>query len=166
MLEEAIASVRAQTFTDWELCLVDDGSSDPRVTATLHRHAAQDQRIHVIRRDQAGGISTATNTALKIATGEYIALLDHDDTLEPHALELVAQQVTANPELDMIYSDEDVIAGDQQIAKHLKPDWSPEMFCALMYTCHVGVYRRALAQQSAASTPSSMGVRTTTSYCA
>ena len=145
MLEEAISSVRGQSFGDWELCLVDDGSSDPEVIEALRRHAAGDERVHLVRREQAGGIATATNAALEIASGEYIALLDHDDTLEPHALELVAQRLEADPDLDMIYSDEDVVADGRRIARHLKPDWSPETFNSAMYTCHLGVYRRAIA---------------------
>ena len=144
MLEEAIASVRSQTFTDWELHLVDDGSRDPEIIHALQRHTASDPRIHLHRREKPGGISTATNTALQHATGEYIALLDHDDTLEPHALDLIAQQLDTNPALDMIYTDEDVVASGRRTARHLKPDWSPENFCAFMYTCHLGVYRRAL----------------------
>jgi GT2 family glycosyltransferase/SAM-dependent methyltransferase len=145
LLEAALSSVRTQSFADWELCLVDDGSRDPEVVETLRRHAAADERIHLVRREQAGGIATATNAALEIASGEYIALLDHDDELEPHALELVAQKIQADPDLDMIYSDEDVIADGRPIWSHLKPDWSPESFNSMMYTCHLGVYRRAIA---------------------
>jgi GT2 family glycosyltransferase len=145
MLESAIGSVREQTFGDWELCLVDDGSTDPEVIATLERHAASDPRIHVERRETAGGISTATNTALALAAGEYIALLDHDDALVPDALQRVAEQIAAQPDLDMIYSDEDVVGDSGVIEHHPKPGWSPEQMSALMYTCHLGVYRRALA---------------------
>ena len=145
MLEEAIWSVRRQSFADWELCLSDDGSRDPDVIAALRRHVDEDQRIRLVRRDQAGGISAATNAALALARGEYIALLDHDDWLEPDALETVAGTVSADPTLDMLYSDEDVVADGRRIALHLKPDWSPESFCSAMYTCHVGVYRRELA---------------------
>lgn len=145
MLEEAIWSVRGQSFSDWELCLSDDGSSDPEVIAALQRHADEDGRIRLVRRDRAGGISVATNSALELARGEFIALLDHDDWLEPDALETVARTLSADPTLDMLYSDEDVVADGQRIARHLKPDWSPESFCSAMYTCHVGVYRRALA---------------------
>ena len=145
MLEASIASVRGQTFTDWELCLVDDGSTNPEVIAALKRHAAEDSRIHVERRDQAGGISTATNAALDLATGRYIALLDHDDTLTPDALQHVADKLAEDPDLDMIYSDEDVIRTDGIVEHHLKPGWSPEHMSALMYTCHLGVYRRQLA---------------------
>ena len=125
MLEEAIASVRAQTFTNWELCLADDGSTDPEIIAALERHAASDPRIHLTRRDTAGGISAATNTALETATGEYIALLDHDDTLAPDALQHVADRIAAQPDLDMIYTDEDIVLDGQQIWIHLKPDGHP-----------------------------------------
>ena len=145
MLEEAIASVRGQTFTDWELCLVDDGSTNPDVIAALQRHAASDPRIRSKRRDAAGGISAATNTALELATGEYVALLDHDDSLTPDALECVAEALAREPDLDMIYTDEDVVGDTGVIGHHRKPGWSPEHMSALMYTCHLGVYRRSLA---------------------
>ncbi len=113
MLEEAIASVKAQTFTDWELCLIDDGSRNPEIITALKQHAAADPRIHLKRREHAGGISTATNAALELATGQYIALLDHDDTLTPDALEHVADQIANQPDLDMIYSDEDIVLDGQ-----------------------------------------------------
>jgi GT2 family glycosyltransferase len=145
MLEDAIASVRSQTFADWELCLVDDGSTDPTVIAALERHAASDPRIRLKRRETAGGISAATNAALGLATGEYIALLDHDDALAPDALRRVAHEIAAQPDLDMIYSDEDVVGDKGLIDHHPKPGWSPEHMSAVMYTCHLGVYRRALA---------------------
>ena len=147
MLEEAIASVRAQTFTDWELCLVDDGSTNPDVIAALERHAASDPRIHLTRRDTAGGISAATNAALELATGDYIALLDHDDTLAPDALQRVADQIAAQPDLDMIYTDEDIVMDGRQIWLHLKPGWSPDTLRTNGYTCHLGVYRRALVTE-------------------
>jgi GT2 family glycosyltransferase len=145
MLEEAIASVLQQTFTNWELCLVDDGSRKPEIIQALQRHAAGDPRIHLLRRDTAGGISTATNAALGLATGQYVALLDHDDTLEPDALQLVAAKLHDDPTLDMIYSDEAVVSAGGALARIHKPDWSPENMTALMYTCHLGVYRRGLA---------------------
>jgi len=144
MLEESIASVQAQTFAAWELCLVDDGSTDPEVIAALERHAGSDPRIHLERRESAGGIAAATNTALDLATGEYIALLDHDDTLVPEALQRVAEQISADPSLDMIYSDEDIVMDGRPIWLHLKPGWSPDTLRTNGYTCHLGVYRRAL----------------------
>jgi O-antigen biosynthesis protein len=145
ILAEAIESVRHQTIGDWELYLVDDGSSDPEVIAMLERYAAIEPRIRLTRRRRAGGISSATNAALAMAAGEYIVLLDHDDTLEPDTLERIAAKVAEDPSVDMIYSDEDVIAEDGIVTRHLKPAWSPEHLALVMYTCHVGVYRRALA---------------------
>jgi GT2 family glycosyltransferase len=147
MLEEAIMSVRSQTFAGWELCLVDDGSSRPEVTTVLERHAASDHRIHLRRRETAGGISAATNDALELATGEYIALLDHDDTLASDALQRVAEQIADQPDLDMIYSDEDIVMDGRQIWLHLKPAWSPDTLRTNGYTCHLGVYRRALVAE-------------------
>jgi GT2 family glycosyltransferase len=144
ILDEAIASVRQQTLADWELCLVDDGSGDPEIIGALERYAAADPRIHLKRRETAGGIATATNAAMELATGEYIALLDHDDMLAPDALQHVADQITSRPELDMIYSDEDIVLDGRPIWRHFKPDWSPDTLRVNGYTCHLGVYRRSL----------------------
>ncbi len=167
MLEEAIASVQAQTFTDWELCLIDDGSRNPEIITALQHHAAADPRIHLKRREHAGGISTATNAALELATGQYIALLDHDDTLTPDALAHVADQIATQPDLDMIYTDEDVVADGNLIERHFKPGWSPESMAVLMYTCHLGVYRRSLAVDAGRiPVASSTAARTTTSCSA
>ena len=145
VLRAAIASVRDQDFTDWELCLVDDGSQDPEVRRTLEGAAAADPRIQLQRLSPAGGISAATNAALAAARGQYVALLDHDDLLTEDALEHVAAAIAADPALDMIYTDEAILR-DGEVAEHyLKPGWAPESMCSLMFTCHLGVYRRALS---------------------
>jgi GT2 family glycosyltransferase len=147
MLDEAVESVRGQTFGDWELCLVDDGSRNPQVMAAIERHAASDPRIRLARHPAARGISAATNTALGRATGRYIALLDHDDTLAPDALEQIAARIAADPTLDMVYSDEDIVDGGRQVWVHLKPAWSPDTLRTNGYTCHLGVYRRSLVEE-------------------
>jgi glycosyltransferase involved in cell wall biosynthesis len=147
MLDEAVGSVRAQTFGAWELCLADDGSRDPHVIAALERHAASDPRIRLVRQPVASGISAATNAALSRATGRYIALLDHDDTLAPDALEQIAARIAADPALDMVYSDEDIVDGGRQVWVHLKPAWSPDTLRTNGYTCHLGVYRRSLVEE-------------------
>ena len=146
MLEEAIASVRNQTYPHWELCLVDDGSTNPQITTTLQRHAASDPRIHLTRHATARGISEATNAALTLATGDYIALLDHDDTLTPDALQHIADRIATDPTLDMLYSDEDTVLDGRRVWAHLKPAWSPDTLRTNGYTCHLGVYRRALVR--------------------
>ena len=146
MLEEAIASVRDQTFTELGAVPGRRRLHQPRD----HRRSAPprrlDPRIHLERRETAGGISTATNTALELATGEYIALLDHDDTLAPDALQHVADQIANQPDLDMIYSDEDIVLDGRPIWLHLKPGWSPDTLRTNGYTCHLGVYRRDLVR--------------------
>ncbi len=145
LLRSTIASVVGQTFTDWELCLFDDGSRLPEVTEALEAAAAGDERIKLQRRAPAGGISAATNAALAMASGEYVALLDHDDLLVPTALEAIAEALDQHPELDMLYSDEAVVGGQPPYLPVIKPGWSPENIHELMYTNHVGVYRRELA---------------------
>ena len=145
MLQEAIDSVRVQSYQHWELVLADDGSRDPEIVAELDRYTAEDPRITLVRRATAGGISIASNAALERATGEYVALLDHDDTLDPHALAHVARMLVEDPALDMVYTDEAVLENGSLTAQHLKPDWSPELIEVAMYTTHLGVYRRSLA---------------------
>ena len=144
ILAEAIDSVLGQTYERWELILSDDGSRDPRIVAELQRRAATDPRIKLTRRASAGGISVATNAALELASGEYVALLDHDDTLDLDALAQFAAAINAEPDLDMLYSDEDIVLDGRPVWVHRKPGWSPDTLNTNGYTCHLGVYRRAL----------------------
>lgn len=146
VLAETLDSVLAQTFTDWQLCLVDDGSGDPDVVALLDHYAAADRRIRVQRREAAGGISTATNAALAAAEGEYVALLDHDDVLVPEALATVERALRERPGTDMVYSDEELFGDGDPGHVFAKPHYSPELLRSQMYTCHLGVYRRSLAE--------------------
>jgi len=147
VLEETIGSVIAQSFEDWELCLVDDGSADPAVREALRRHADADPRIRLLRREVAGGISTATNAALEMAEGEYVALLDHDDLLVPDALARVDAALREHPGTDMLYSDEELFEDAAPTHVFAKPHWSPDLLRSQMYTCHLGVYRRSLAEE-------------------
>lgn len=144
-LRAAIDSVLEQIYPDWELCIADDASTQPHVRAVLEEYAAQDQRIKVLFRDANGHISRSSNSALELATGEFVALLDHDDMLRPEALYEVAWLLNRHPEADMIYSDEDKIDefGHRQ-DPFFKPDWCPDSFLTCMYTCHLGVYRRSI----------------------
>jgi GT2 family glycosyltransferase/SAM-dependent methyltransferase len=147
-LTQLLDHVRQQQYEHWQLCIVDDGSRDPRVRALIAQHAAEDERIVVHRNEEAGGISAATNAALALADGEFVALLDHDDVLAHDALAHVAAALDANPDADMLYTDEDhILWTGRRFAPYLKPDWSPELFNSLMFTCHLGVYRRELVEQ-------------------
>ena len=146
-LRLAIDSVLRQTYPHWELCIADDQSSEPHVRPVLEEYASRDQRIRVTFREQRGNIAAASNSALALATGEYIALLDHDDELAEQALFKVAQAIVADRGLAMLYSDEDKLDLDgRHVEPFFKPDWSPEYFLSYMYTTHLGVYRTALVR--------------------
>jgi len=144
-LQACIDSVRSQIYPHWQLCLADDKSTDPRIHEILKRSAAADRRITVTWRPQNGHICRATNSALELATGTYIGLLDNDDLLTPHALFEMAKVMVADPLVDYLYSDEDKIddAGTR-FEPYYKPGWSPDLLCGFMYTCHLSVYRTSL----------------------
>jgi GT2 family glycosyltransferase len=148
LLRRMLRSVRRQSFRDWELCLVDDGSRGPHVGETLARASAGDPRIRVEHLAENAGIVAASNRALEIACGDFVALLDHDDELHPDALAHVAEAIEANPEVDYVYTDEDKIdERGRHSAPFFKPDWSPERLRTQMYTCHLSVLRRGLAEE-------------------
>ncbi len=147
-LREAIDSVLNQVYPYWEFCIADDASTLPHVREILEEYVAKDSRIKVIYRNENGHISKSSNSALELATGEFISLLDHDDTLTPDALYEVVLLLNRYPDADMIYSDEDKLSPDEQlISPFFKPEWSPESFFSRMYTCHLGTYRHSLIKE-------------------
>jgi O-antigen biosynthesis protein len=148
VLEAMLASVRKQTFGDWELCIVDDCSGEPHLREMLGQAEREDPRIRVAWRAENGGIVAASNDALEMARGEFVALLDHDDELHPDALAHVHEALLANPEADYVYTDEDKIdRGGHHSGPFFKPDWSPERMRTQMYTCHLSVMRRSLVEE-------------------
>jgi O-antigen biosynthesis protein len=147
-LKAAIDSVIHQVYPHWELCIADDVSPNPDIQQILKEYAQADERIKVVFREENGHISRSSNSALELATGEFIALLDHDDVLAPEALYEMALMINKHPEADMIYSDEDKIdEKNQRKFPFFKPDWCPDSFLSRMYTCHLGVYRRSLVHE-------------------
>ena len=144
----AIASVRNQIYPHWELCIADDRSTLPGLIRALDR-LPPDPRIKLTRRDTNGHICAASNSAAHSATGDFIALLDHDDLLAPHALYTVARRLQDEPESDLIYSDEDKIdADDDRYDPQYKPDWSPELLLSYNYINHFTVIRRSLFERA------------------
>ena len=147
-LSRCIDSVMAQAYSNWELCLADDASTEGHVRGVLERYRAKDQRVKVVYLAENQGIAGATNAALELASGEYTGLLDNDDELTPDALFEVARLINEHPEADMIYSDEDKLNQDgARCEPFFKPDWSPDLLLSQMYTCHFGVYRRSIADR-------------------
>lgn len=144
-LDRAIASVREQVYTHWELCIADDCSTAPGVRPLLEKWAAADPRIRVIYRQENGHISLATNSAADLAGGEFIALLDHDDELSPDALGEVALRLAEGDITDLLYTDDDKIdEAGRRYMPQFKEDYSPEHLLSCMYFCHLLVIRRSL----------------------
>ena len=146
-LRPAVESVLAQAYQEWELCVCDDGSTSAETRATLDDLARQDPRIHVRILSANAGISVATNVALAMAEGEYVAMLDSDDELLPGSLLEVAEVLKDDRAIDVVYTDQDYIEADGRVAEpFFKPDWSLEMFRGVMYVGHLLVVRRRLAE--------------------
>ena len=143
-LRDAIESVCGQYYAGWELCICDDGSTAAGVRETLDEYARRDARIRLDRAATNGGIAAASNRALKMATGEFVGLLDHDDRLTPDALfEIVATLQQADA--DLLYSDEDRLdRNGRRRAPRFKPAWSPDLLLSCMYLAHFTVYRKTV----------------------
>jgi O-antigen biosynthesis protein len=147
-LSEAIESVKAQSYDNWELCIADDASTVSGIRELLLRYAEDDERIKVELRKENGHISKASNSALSLASGDWIGLLDHDDLLTPDALFWVAQCINDYPESKLIYSDEDKIDEVGVLAgPYFKPDWNRELFYGHNLICHFGVYAKSLLEE-------------------
>ena len=146
-LSKCVDSVLAQSYGNWQLCIADDHSTRQDVRPMLERYARLDDRITVVFREKNGHISRATNSALAEATGDYVALMDNDDEISPHALFEVAKTINEHPDVDLIYTDEDKI--DEKGVRsdpHFKPDFSPDLLLSTNYISHLGVYRRSIVE--------------------
>jgi O-antigen biosynthesis protein len=145
ILEKTIDSVLAQSYSNWDLCLADDGSQSPEIDRIFTKYST-DSRIKTVQLPQNGGISKASNAALAMATGDYIALLDHDDELAVDALYHVVHAINRDPDAEIFYSDEDHIdeAGVRS-DPFFKPDWSPDLILSENYVTHFMVFRTDLA---------------------
>jgi GT2 family glycosyltransferase len=139
----AIESVRRQLYPHWELCVADDASPGYELWNLLRAYAHDDPRIKVTRRGANGGISAATNSALEMAAGAYVALMDHDDILPEHALYEVAAAIDRDPDVALLYSDEDKIdAEGVRSEPYFKPGFNYELLLRQNLISHLGVYRR------------------------
>ncbi len=148
VLKECLLSVRAQAYPYWQWILVDDGSTDKQTLQLLKSEAIQDPRIKCIFLNHSQGIAVATNTALAQVQGDYVIFLDHDDRLALDALFYIAQAIREQANVDIIYSDRDMISPEGKRYQHLfKPDWSPETLLSGNYIFHLMCYRNSLLKQ-------------------
>ncbi len=146
-LRKAVESVMRQVYPNWQLCLVDDGSKKPHIGPLLRAYAEKDSRIKTVRQKN-GGISAASNTGLRMAEGEFVAFMDHDDELAPEALYEVVRRLNVEPDLDLIYSDEDKLdLQGRRETPFFKPDWSPDLLLSMNYICHLTVARKRLLDE-------------------
>ncbi len=147
-LRAAIESVLDQLYTNWELCIADDCSPSPHVRKILEEYAAKDARIKTVFRDTNGHISAASNSALELATGEFVALLDHDDEISEDALFYAAKEINDFPATAMIYTDEDLIdENGRRYDLKFKPDWSRDLFYSVNYVTHFAIYRTEILRR-------------------
>lgn len=147
LLRACVESVFAQGYPHWELCIADDASTKPGVRELLAEYAKRDARVRLRFRELNGHIVEASNSALELATGEFVVLLDHDDELAQHALFAVAKALQQRPSAQLLYSDEDKLDRDgKRCSPYFKPDYAPDLLYSQNYFSHLGVYRRDLVR--------------------
>ncbi|MGI8740370.1 MAG: glycosyltransferase [Gammaproteobacteria bacterium] len=147
-LRSAIQSVLDQLYDHWELCIADDCSTEPYVAGVLREYEGKDRRIKVVVRTENGNISACSNSAIALATGDYFALLDHDDALPEKSLYTVAVAINKHPSANIIYSDEDKIdEHDKRNTPYFKTDWNPDLFYGQNIINHLGVYRASAVKE-------------------
>jgi len=161
ILESTIRSVLEQTYDNWELCIVDGNSKNPNIQNILKNFSNDDPRIKIKILEENRGISGNSNAALSIASGEFIAFLDHDDTLAPFALFEVVKALNKNRDLDFIYSDRDLLSeeGKYRFNPLFKPDWSPDLMFSANYLTHLCVIRKSLVDQLGGLLPETDGAQ-------
>jgi len=147
-LAEAIESVKTQLYPHWQLCIANDASTNPEIKKLLDQFELADSRINIVHRAQNGHISAASNSALAIANGDWVAFLDHDDLLTEQALYSIVSAINKNQALKLVYSDEDKIdANGVRYDPYFKCDFNYDLFLAQNIICHLAAYRRDLVDQ-------------------
>lgn len=148
-LRDCLDSVLGQIYENWELCIVDDASPSPETREIIKEYAAEDSRITYKFLKKNQHIAGATNNAIDMATGEFVALFDHDDLLWPNALLEVVKALNQDKKLDFIYSDEDKITENrhQHLGPFFKPDWNPDFMHSVNYITHLAVIRTSLLKK-------------------
>jgi GT2 family glycosyltransferase len=137
-LHSAIQSVIKQVYSNWELCIADDASTNPNINSILKSYAEKDSRIKVIFREKRGHISKTSNAALDLTEGTFVIFLDHDDELREHSLLRIVEEINKFPKVRFIYSDEDKIdEKGHRFDHHFKTDWNPDLLLSQNYICHL-----------------------------
>jgi len=148
LLSECLDSILNQTYKNFEICLADDNSSNEETKETLKEYEEKDGRIKVVYRKENGMISKASNSALELATGDFIMLVDNDDTISRDAMYYMVEALNKNKKLDFIYSDEDKLDYNaNRCEPHFKPDYSPDTLMSINYICHLSMIRKTIVDE-------------------
>lgn len=147
LLTQCIESILVQTYDNWELCIADDASPSEETVKTIKKYL-DNPKIKTVFRESNGHIALATNSALELASGEFISLMDHDDLLSPDALFETVKVINEHPDADLIYSDEDKIEDDKwHVEPFFKPDWSPDFLLSCNVITHFATVRHSLMKR-------------------
>ena len=150
-LRQLMDSLLAQTYANWELCIANASPEDASMEYVLKEYAKKDSQILWKKLEENKGIAENTNEAFAMATGEFAGLLDHDDLLAPNALYEVAKALETEPDIDVLYTDEDKVRGDEVLEHfqpHLKPDFNIDLLRSNNYICHFFVVRKSLLEKT------------------
>ncbi|MGI6217143.1 MAG: glycosyltransferase family 2 protein [Coriobacteriales bacterium] len=145
--ETMVDSVVRQSYGNFELILVNASPDNAELDAAIKRRAASDGRISVVTLAENKGIALNTAAGIQASTGDFIAFLDHDDTLALDALFCYARAINDTPDIDMLYSDEDHLQNGSYVNPYFKPDWSPDLLLGMNYVCHFLCVRASVLRQ-------------------
>lgn len=148
-LRRLTESFQEQTYSNWELCFSDGSGAQSPLTELLKELTVKDNRIKYVSHEEPLQISENTNSAIEIATGDFIAFADHDDELTPNALFECVKAINEKPQTLVIYTDEDKMSmdGHKFFQPHFKPDYNPDLLCTVNYICHLFVVSRKVIEK-------------------
>ena len=147
LLTECLDSLLNQSYDNFEICIADDNSTLEETISTL-KSFEDNPKIKIKYRSKNGMISKASNSAISMASGEFIVLVDNDDIIEKDALYYIVEQLNSNKKLDLIYSDEDKIDyKGRYMEPHFKPDYSPDTLMGVNYICHLTCLRKSIVDE-------------------
>lgn len=149
-LRQMIESLIVQTYSNWELCIVNASPDNEEMQKVLAEYSAGDSRVRFCNLKENLGIAENTNRAFAMAKGEFVGLLDHDDLLAPNALYEIVKILQDHPQADALYTDEDKVTTelDEHFQPHLKPDFNLDLLRSNNYICHFFVVRKSIVEKA------------------
>ena len=149
-LRQMIESLIVQTYSNWELCIVNASPDNEEMQKVLAEYSAGDSRVRFCNLKENLGIAENTNRAFAMTKGEFVGLLDHDDLLAPNALYEIVKILQDHPQADALYTDEDKVTTelDEHFQPHLKPDFNLDLLRSNNYICHFFVVQKSIVEKA------------------